>query len=119
MEHGTPGEQGEGDGEDAVHLEEGNINTKDKGNMGYAKEFMANTAAKLRDWTNSPRKQSATSPSGQVGPRRRANLPVIKDKAAVKNKDKLAKALHVASRLRARGLKRPSIELTPRIRLGY
>ena len=36
---------------------------------------------------------------------------MIKDKAAVKNKDKLAKALHVASRLRARGLKRPSIEL--------
>lgn len=64
LEHGTPGEQGEGDGEDAVHLEEGNINTKDKGNMGYAKEFMAKTAAKLRDWINSPRKQSATSPSG-------------------------------------------------------
>ena len=63
-----------------------------------------------KDWMGSPRSKPKESPKLAARGPRRATLPVLKPAVIKRGKDKLKSALAAASELKARGLRRPSIE---------
>ena len=69
--------------------------------------FLTNKAWQVKDWIKSPKRQPLKSPGPQP---KRGLLPVSKPLFEKRNKDKLKAALAAASALKARGLKKPSIE---------